>query len=378
MRVHVAVLSVLVSCAPVTRTANTSGAPPAASSPAQSPADDPSCPLSVLDKATGAYTGAFKPGGGGLLFVFRGTLREVITCVYDDPKVNERCSLRFEVTDVPWDGADWFAREVGLPRIPRVKEIRVDAARKFPPEFRSLEPGTEWLVVVQNYGGFEESRFALAPWCGPGGWLASIRDEQVYFDPTGRGDAAQLAHLPWSEVRARILAPIEAVPEIERHQAAQRSLARIEASRPQREEEARKAREFEDQISGKNLKTEDLVHRLESGDPKTITGALYFLTKRSSTEGVPRALELLGDRDDYVWLNAATYLGAMKRTESIPYLIKSLRHTAWRGYEERARMLQDLTGETFGPDFESWHRWWTKRHPEQFDWDSKLGPKPHL
>jgi hypothetical protein len=73
-------------------------------------------------------------------------------------------------------------------------------------------------------------------------------------------------------------------------------------------------------------------------------------------------------------MNAAHYLGCIGDTASIPYLVKALRHTAWRADEERRQLLVKLTGKDFGADFTKWQQWWLSQHPDDhMDWESHLG-----
>jgi len=84
-------------------------------------------------------------------------------------------------------------------------------------------------------------------------------------------------------------------------------------------------RSFPGLISGRSL-----VRNLESNDQDLVRESLYLLTRRKDPVGVPQALKLLKSDDDYIWLNAALYTGACGQQEAVPYLIKALRHTAWR------------------------------------------------
>jgi hypothetical protein len=127
------------------------------------------------------------------------------------------------------------------------------------------------------------------------------------------------------------------------------------------------------------LPAQAFARLLDSPDHATIMSGFYFLAKRADPIAVPRAIELLSHRDDYVWLNAALYLGACKRKEAIPYLIKALRHRASMADPDTVRYLHAITGESFGADFERWQQWWMTAHPNfEFDWDSHLGDPPRL
>lgn len=121
------------------------------------------------------------------------------------------------------------------------------------------------------------------------------------------------------------------------------------------------------------------AHNLDSGDSDLVRESLAHLADRRNPIAVTRAVELLQSTDDYIWLNAAHYVGACGRHEAVPYLIKALRHTAWRADEETARYLRNLTKQDFGTDFVPWQTWWIGRHPDtDMDWTSYLGFAPRL
>jgi len=118
---------------------------------------------------------------------------------------------------------------------------------------------------------------------------------------------------------------------------------------------------------------------LSSRNADLVRESLAHLTDRRDPVAVPRAIELLQSPDDYIWLNAAQYLGACQREEAVPYLIKALRHTAWRADERTVRDLRALTGKDFGASFEQWQAWWTEHHAGRvFDWTSSLGHAPRV
>jgi tetratricopeptide (TPR) repeat protein len=107
---------------------------------------------------------------------------------------------------------------------------------------------------------------------------------------------------------------------------------------------------------------------------------VVFLLVRSHDQAqLQRDVLLLNSTDDYEWLNAAHRLGRRGSELAIPYLIKGLRHRAWRGDEERIWYLRKITGQDFGSDFVRWKQWWESRHPGvAFDWVSYLGSPPRI
>jgi hypothetical protein len=112
----------------------------------------------------------------------------------------------------------------------------------------------------------------------------------------------------------------------------------------------------------------------ESNDAYSAYGKL---ARRRSKVAREIALRHLSSTDDYLWMNAAHYLGAIGEPASVPYLIKALRHSASRADEERSELLYRLTGENFGTKFVKWRQWWISEHPDfQIDWESDLGSSP--
>ncbi|WP_367871669.1 hypothetical protein [Luteolibacter sp. Populi] len=104
-----------------------------------------------------------------------------------------------------------------------------------------------------------------------------------------------------------------------------------------------------------------------------------ILQDQGSDAAIGEALRDLKSADAYVWMNAASYLGSRSRLEAIPYLIKALRHTAWRSDDERLGFLRKLSGQTFGNDFEVWRKWYEARPDRiEMDWESSLGNAPRL
>jgi hypothetical protein len=123
------------------------------------------------------------------------------------------------------------------------------------------------------------------------------------------------------------------------------------------------------------LLSSQLGRNLESTNTDVVRESLGILADRRDPVAVDRAIQLLQSSDDYVWLNAAGYLGAVGRSEAVPYLIKAFRHTAWRSDGERLTDLRRITGQSFPADFHAWSNWWAETHSNAtFDFDSHLGP----
>ena len=117
-----------------------------------------------------------------------------------------------------------------------------------------------------------------------------------------------------------------------------------------------------------------LSRNVNDGIGDIVYDSLEILTQRKDPIAAYRAIEMLQSNDDSEWLNAAFYLGACGRHEAVPYLIKALRHTAIRHYDQEAGYLTALTAQNYGTDFEKWKSWWEKTHPDsQMDWNSNLG-----
>ena len=113
---------------------------------------------------------------------------------------------------------------------------------------------------------------------------------------------------------------------------------------------------------------------LRSDDPEVVGNALRGLTDTEDPAYATTAIPLLKHPDPYVSINAALYLGAVRRPEAVPYLIKAgLRKCEW-AYDDARRDLRAITGQDFGTDFQKWREWWEKNNPgASFDFDTDLG-----
>jgi hypothetical protein len=125
------------------------------------------------------------------------------------------------------------------------------------------------------------------------------------------------------------------------------------------------------------LPSSQLARNLDSTDPDVVRESFGIFADRRDPIAADRAVVLLKSPDAYIWLNSAEYLGGLSREEAVPYLIKGLRHTAWRSDSERVADLQHITGQSLGTNFVVWSNWWAQAHPTSaFDFDSALGPMP--
>ena len=123
-----------------------------------------------------------------------------------------------------------------------------------------------------------------------------------------------------------------------------------------------------------NQSVESLVNKLDSSDRGDVFNGYHHLTKRANPAGVNKAIKHLNSDDEYIWLNATLYLGACGEEISVPYLIKALRHPAWRAREEIVEYLKKITGEDFEYDYNRWKSWWdTQNSSVDIDWVSNLG-----
>ena len=100
-----------------------------------------------------------------------------------------------------------------------------------------------------------------------------------------------------------------------------------------------------------------------ASDPTAHGYSAYgVLQERKSRAAITEATRDLQSSDPYVWFNAALYLGDLGVPSAVPYLIKGLRHPAYRSHSEVAALLQTLTGQSFGTDFQAWKTWWESQN----------------
>jgi hypothetical protein len=118
---------------------------------------------------------------------------------------------------------------------------------------------------------------------------------------------------------------------------------------------------FGDQVSSNTL-----VRDLSNSDRDVVMSGLEILCQRKDRTGQTQARTMLSSSDDYIWFNAALYLGDINDQQAVPYLIKGLKHPASRSYPEVVRELRALTTQTFGEDQVQWIGWWEASHGKTF------------
>ena len=99
------------------------------------------------------------------------------------------------------------------------------------------------------------------------------------------------------------------------------------------------------------------AENLASGDSDAVGKSLRALAESGDPAAVPASLLLLKSEDPWVWVHAALYLGAVRRPEAVPYLIKAGLKYGW-AYSGAEESLAAMTGQNFGTDFEKWWEWW--------------------
>jgi hypothetical protein len=116
-------------------------------------------------------------------------------------------------------------------------------------------------------------------------------------------------------------------------------------------------------LTGDVVPSSTLIDNLSSDDPDLVMTSLNVLQNRADPSGQKQARKLLSSSNDYIWFNAALYLGAINDQQAVPYLIKGLKHPAYRSYPDVVRELQAITSQTFGMDQAKWIEWWGQQNP---------------
>jgi hypothetical protein len=115
------------------------------------------------------------------------------------------------------------------------------------------------------------------------------------------------------------------------------------------------------------MRSEAIAANLDKGGSIAYS-SLGILEERKWPGAQAKAKTFLKSDDSYLWLNSAFYLAALGDKDAVPYLIKGLRHPAWRSYPKAAAYLKALTGQDYGTDFNQWKSWWQETYPDsKFD-----------
>jgi hypothetical protein len=108
-----------------------------------------------------------------------------------------------------------------------------------------------------------------------------------------------------------------------------------------------------------------LVQSLDSPNPETVGYSLTLLKQRRDPEGIFKATDLLNSPSKDVQTEAALYLGAMGKSQSVPYLINALNGADAPDAREISVDLTMMTGEDFGTKYNDWNAWWIAHHPKE-------------
>jgi hypothetical protein len=100
-----------------------------------------------------------------------------------------------------------------------------------------------------------------------------------------------------------------------------------------------------------------LVRNLDSPDTYTVSYSLQILKDHRDPAGLAKARGLMDSGNADIAQDAALYVGAMGKQESIPYLIKLLKTVQGRELREIAVDLTAMTGEDFGANYDDWEKW---------------------
>ncbi len=112
-----------------------------------------------------------------------------------------------------------------------------------------------------------------------------------------------------------------------------------------------------------HVSTADYVKHLDSNDPDTVSYALVILKDRNDPAGVDKAENLIESDNPQIWINAAIYLGALGKSDAVPYLVKALPQADLDQGIQIVQQLKQFTGMPFGNDVNAWESWWKSAHP---------------
>ncbi len=112
-----------------------------------------------------------------------------------------------------------------------------------------------------------------------------------------------------------------------------------------------------------HVSSAEYVRHLDSNDPDTVSYALMILKDRSDPAGVDKAENLVKNDNPQIWINAAVYLGALGKSDAVPYLVKALPQADLDQGIQIVQQLKQFTGMPFGNDVNGWESWWKNAHP---------------
>jgi HEAT repeat protein len=112
-----------------------------------------------------------------------------------------------------------------------------------------------------------------------------------------------------------------------------------------------------------HVSSADYVKHLDSNDPDTVAYALVILKDRNDPAGIDKAENLVKSDNPQIWINAAVYLGAIGKSDAVPYLVRALTQADLDQGIQIVQQLKQFTGMPFGNDVNAWEGWWNRTHP---------------
>ncbi|HEY1921177.1 MAG TPA: HEAT repeat domain-containing protein [Tepidisphaeraceae bacterium] len=112
-----------------------------------------------------------------------------------------------------------------------------------------------------------------------------------------------------------------------------------------------------------HARSTELAQGLDSPDPDVVNDNLIALKDRHDPIGMKKATSLLQSDNTETRVNAAIYLGALDKKDSVPYLIKAMREVEDDRKDEIVSELAAITGQAFGRNANGWRDWWLADHP---------------
>src|SRR5882762_3492155 len=113
------------------------------------------------------------------------------------------------------------------------------------------------------------------------------------------------------------------------------------------------------------LPSQWIADNLSSSDAGLLMNALIILETRKDPAGKTQAERLLGHDDNRVCFYATLYLASIRYDDSVPWLIRALKHPYSETNPKALNYLREVTGRDMGPEERAWITWWKREHPDR-------------